>query len=378
MPQLISYLLFFLLFLLPFVVMPFGVSHYETPKVVVAEIGILLLIVFFLLRKEQLSIGHILRSESNKLTLLLLVLSVFHVFFLSSNVSFLGNAYRQQGTFLFWTLAGLALIAQKIQLSRIPQWVFVSLLLIHLYFAFSGALNLEGRSVGTVGEPNALAGAVIFLWPWVLVKVKGAKRQRVKMLRWVSVFAGVGVSALIILLSGSRSGMVALGLQIGFLLLSQFISLKNALILSLIILSGISVAPLLDKQTVYENRGEIWKTALIAGYELPLTGWGIGNTEVALKEYNLKLYNRLRGYYVDSSHNFLLDWWIQGGFIGLSLVVLLAVNALGGFVQAQDRLRLSLLLGVLAVMLFNPVSVVTLVHFWWLVGQGVSNKDNIL
>jgi O-antigen ligase len=129
--------------------------------------------------------------------------------------------------------------------------------------------------------------------------------------------------------------------------------------------------PFLDRETVYENRTDIWKSALLAGYEYPVTGWGVGNAEVAFKEYNTRLYNRLQGYYVDSSHNFILDWWVQGGVVGLGLVVLGLWDAGKRYIVSHDRHRLLLLLGIFTVSLFNPLSVVNLLHFWWLIGHGL-------
>jgi O-antigen ligase len=125
---------------------------------------------------------------------------------------------------------------------------------------------------------------------------------------------------------------------------------------------------------VYENRGEIWRTALIAGYEHPILGWGIGNTEEAFKIYNKKLYTRTQGYYIDSSHNIFLDWWIQGGIIGVGLMAVLLIDTLKSFFRKRDTFSVTLFLGLLSVTLFNPVSIVTLVQFWWLIGQGIKEE----
>jgi O-antigen ligase len=91
---------------------------------------------------------------------------------------------------------------------------------------------------------------------------------------------------------------------------------------------------------------------------------------VAFKQYDQKLYNRLRGYYVDSSHNFILDWWVQGGFIGLGILLLLLFDAFKSFIRKKEKVYIVLLLGIVSVMSFNPMSVVTLVAFWWIVGLG--------
>jgi O-antigen ligase len=369
-----QYLVIFLLFFLQFVVLPFGASHFETPKVVLAEIGIIFLLVIRSGAIIPFLSGDLRRRvwfDNKILILALCFLSLFHLIFTYHTNTFIGNQFRMQGVFLLWMLLIFSLLTSFMKRFHLPIWTIIPMLTIQLIASIFISMTTDGRAIGTLGEPNALAASVIFIWPWIFSKKEGAKYFVA-----LQILITISMSVLIIIFSGSRSGFLALCIQIFFLIVHRFLSFKKATIISLLMMVCLISLPLMDKETVYENRGEIWKTAVIAGYEHPIAGWGVGNIEVAFKEYNIKLYNRLQGYYVDSSHNFFLDWWIQGGVIGVGLMAVLLMETIKSFIKTKKILHMSLLLGLCMVMLFNPVSVVTLIQFWWLIGEGfVSNKQ---
>lgn len=361
-----------LLFLLPYVVFPVGVTPFETPKVFIAELLIAVLVIACVI---TIPLKQLVRKNIFTLLFILLFLfSLFHLIFQPTNISFFGNQFRMQGVFLLWLLLALAFVSTEARLKKMPVWTIMLLLTVHLFAAIFITTTADGRAVGTLGEPNALAAVAIFLWPFLWQSQKESRLSAI--LQIVSMLLAV----CIIYISGSRSAMIAFVIQNIFLLLgfSRFLSLGKTVIVALLLFSITFFLPaVIERQTVYENRSEIWHTALLAGYEHPFVGWGFGNTEIALQEYNQKLYNRLRGYYVDSSHNIFLDWWIQGGFIGLSFLVVLIYAALRNFVKQKNIVNLCLLIGLLTVMSFNPVSIVTLVQFWWLIGQAAINKNGI-
>lgn len=369
-----SVLVFFLLFLLQFVILPFGTTHYEVSKVVVFELAVLcLLVISKRVRFSQLTLGNKDYYKNELLVVGLCIVSLLTICLHYSEFTFLGNGFRLQGTFLFWLLLFFSWLASTIPLPAYPKSVYVLLLVGLVLSVFSGVTNLDGRSVGTLGEPNALAAAAVFLWPWLVTSQPLRSHDSKFALFSSSIVVGMGIllSLFIILLSGSRSGLLALGIQVAVLLGAKFLSLKTVTFIGLLLLLSFVVVPLLDKQTLYENRGEIWKTAVLAGYEHPLLGFGFGNVEVAMKAYNQKLYNNLRGYYVDSAHNIFLDFWVEGGMVGLTCFVLLVFIALKQFVAAKQYQSLLLLMGLLTVLSFNPGSIITLIQFWWLIGRGV-------
>lgn len=366
-----KYLVILLLFFLQFVVLPFGTSAFETPKVLIGESIILILACYFFLFSKQ-------QFVLNKLQLslygVIFLLSIIHLTFFQTDTTFLGNQFRMQGVLLLWLLLAFSLMSSQIALVWIPRWVIGGILLIQLVLAIlidSGS----GRAVGTLGEPNALAVSALFVWPFLLFMSQNVKKKKVLQKRqFVFQLFGIVVALIIILLSGSRSGLVAFFIQIIFLILLVVkVDFKKAAIVAILMTSCSLILPAFQKNP-YENRVEIWKTALIAGYEKPILGSGFGNSEQILEIYGDKLYTGSHGYYVDSSHNLLLDVWIQGGFIGLATIILVLYFSLKSFIVRRDKLLFTLMIGVLTASLFNPLSIVSLLQLWWLIGRGFKDS----
>ena len=363
-----SAVVFFLLFLLPFVIAPFGVTQFENPKVIGAEIGVILLLLIslfsnnfsFLRRKEQIllfgCIGFI---------------TCIDLLFFETTISFFGNSFRMQGIFLLWVLLLFSFFSRPVSFKKMTKsWVFFLLLLVELIALFLLPLNASHRYVGTLGEPNALAGFVVFLWPFVWFGSGGKKLENI-IISALSVLIVIAI----LLLSGSRSGMIAFGTQMAFIItkfaVSRFTRERSIKIAVMICLGLYIVSYTLPffEQVPYENRVEVWESALFAGVINPAFGQGFGNTEIALHNSAAGLNLPIQYYYVDSSHNIFLDWWVQAGMIGLSILLLLVYGCFKNFTQTQNLRELVLLLGVLTVLSFNPASVVELLAFWWLIGQ---------
>jgi len=361
----VSQVIFILLFGLPFIVFPWGISPFETPKVFVAEMILALLLIQQILFQPKF-----IRVSRDWLYPIGLIfgLSLLHVVFLHTPTTIFGNVFRLQGVFLLWLLLGWVLtIANSNLLNIKSQWVWIAFsgLLISV-FLFGWEEN--GRWIGSLGEPNALAATAIFFWPWLSL-------AEIKVKNNLSTFLPPTFTFIIILFSGSRSGIVAFILQLLFLLFFKFTkSFKKSFSWIIILLIFGLTLPFWETK-IFENRVEIWQTALSAGWKNPILGHGFGNIEQALKQTAINLSNNLRFQYVDSSHNFLLDWWVQGGMVGLGALIYLLNRTVRNFIKKQARLELVLLIGVVTVMLFNPVSVVTLVHFWWLIGWGAVQTD---
>ncbi|MBI4084576.1 MAG: O-antigen ligase family protein [Candidatus Levybacteria bacterium] len=356
-----SYLLFFLLFLLPFVIIPIGVSPFETPKVLLAELAIeaLLLLTLF---KAQIPKGHVKLSFFPFILLMMLILAGLHLDFFPSFQTVFGNAYRLQGVFLFMNLLIFAYISQRVRLPHIPPYFFIGFLLAHLLLAVILGSSDSQRAYGALGEPNALAATAVFLWPFSLFTPKNKYSLLLKT-------SGFCIAALLVIISGSRAGFIAIALQSAFLLISKKlpVSLSGALAVLVLLLS--MFLPFVEKSGVYENRAEIWQTAIKAGFEYPIFGGGMGNIEIRLKDAATSLSNAIRFQYVDSSHNIFLDWWVQGGIFGFSLFVLLVGGAFYFAIKQKKSFEIVLLLGMIAVLSFNPASVVILIALWWTIGQ---------
>lgn len=355
-----QYLLFFLLFLLPFVIIPVGVSPFETPKVLLAELAIEALL-FMMLLKAQIPKTHVKLSFFQSLILMLLILAGLHLSFFPSFQTVFGNAYRLQGTFLFMHLLIFIYISQRIRLPKIPPLFFIGFLLAHLLLVLIFGFSESKRAYGALGEPNTLAAIAVFLWPFLFFIPKNHS--------FVYKVAGFCLALMLIILSGSRAGFIALLLQSAFLLLSKKLSftLAGAICIFGLVLS--MLLPFIEKSGMYENRVEIWQTAVKAGWQYPIFGGGMGNIEVRLKDAATTLSNTIRFQYVDSSHNVFLDWWVQGGIFGFGLFVLLVGGAFYLAIKQKKSLEFILLLGILTVVSFNPASVTVLIALWWTLGQ---------
>jgi O-antigen ligase len=374
-----TYILVFLLFFLPLFVFPFGNYIFEPPKVILAEflIGILAFLTIASVNYSRFREFFNTHALKNFVFLSLYLLSFGSLIFANNPYTFFGNPFRLQGVFLFWLLILFSIIATKIDLEKINKWVF----LISLSGLLMGTLilggNEAGRAIGTLGEPNALAAAAVFIWPFAAAYI-GQIRHKTLAQGFTLI-----VALMIVLLSGSRSGLLAFFLQILFLSLMRFYpkTLSKTVIACLIILLLSFVLPIIDSTTKlapelkwFENRAEIWETAIAAGISSPILGFGIGNIEYALNGTSKALYNNIQYQVIDSAHNFLLDFWVQGGIIGLGSILVILYFSITGLIKKQKKILLCTFIGILTVMSFNPVSVVTLLAFWFLIGQGLFKK----
>lgn len=296
--------------------------------------------------------------------ILLLILTFFDLIFLTKPTTFFGNTFRLQGIFLLWLLIVFAFLSAHIRLPKVFPIFFFGILIVQLIATLFIAGGVNERGVGTLGEPNALAAATIFVWPFLLYA-----KPKISPLLVVSSFF---IAVLIIFLSGSRSGMIAFVIQSLFWgVTTRFrLSSKIAVLICFIIMIVSYILPFADQTNSYEQRSDIWNVALAAGVKQPLLGYGFGNTEYALHDAKALVPSHLGKSFIDSSHNIFLDWFVQGGIIGLEILLFLLFQTFWTFIQKEQNRNSILLLGLLTTLSFNPASVVSLVALWWLIGQG--------
>lgn len=358
-----NYLVSALVFYLPFLVLPIGISYFETPKAVAAEVGVELLFIITLWQGNLKGFKRL-----NLLPFLLLFSLTLYGLVINPDLKlFFGNIFRLQGVFLLWHLLLFALLSSKINVEKKGTTAFILLgaLLTLTLVGFILGIHQEGRAVGTLGEPNSLSAVALFFLPFVLLQK-----------RWVFQIIALVVVLETILLAGSRSGLFALLLTLIFLLLSHHLILgvkKASIVGFLLLVIGFSF-PLIEGGGWFENRSEIWQTAYVAGWSSPILGNGFGNVQSALSKTAIKLNNNVQYQIVDSSHNIFLDFWVQGGIIGLFLFLLILMISIYNLLLFENRLMIALLLGLLASLSFNPLSVSVLIMFWWVIGQGYKTK----
>ncbi len=355
-----SSLFVFLLFGLVFIFLPLKPFQFEVPKVLLAEIIIGIIFVSFILKNKikEIKISKYLLIS----TLIIFILTLIDLIFFKTSISLFGNQFRLQGIFLLWNFLLLAILSSLIPV-QVPKtsWLII-LLLIELVISLILGFTLDGRIIGTLGEPNALASCIVFLFPFILFSPKSIKSLKI---------AGFAVALLILFLTGSRSGLIAFSIELIAFFLStiQKINIKKISIFLFVIILISLVLPFFDKETsLLENRKEIWKVSFSAGLTKPLFGFGFGNIEYALHSQAQKINSPIQYIYVDSSHNIILDWWIQGGLIGLITFCFLILSTIFNFVRKKEIIYITTFLGLLVTLLFNPGSVIALLELWWLIG----------
>ncbi len=356
-----------LLFLLPFIVLPFGSSYYETPKIISAEIAIFFLGLISLQSSSKIDLSR-LKQMPYAIICVIIALSLLHLLLFRSDINFFGNVFRLQGTFQLWLLLIFALASSAITLSKKMIWLPSVSLLVLVLTTWLGSLNSAGRYVGPLGDPNPLALIAVFLWPFSLFNNYLPKEGR----RLLVIFSALG-TYLIIFLAQSRSGLAALFIQLIFILSHTGFKrdFKFSFFVSCLFFLASLLLPYLDYRFLFENRIDVWKTAFEAGWQNPFFGHGFGNIETALKQTSQNLQNNLQYVYVDSSHNIFLDFWVQGGIVGLSLFLALIYQTIKTFFGQKNYLGLILLLGLITGLSFNPASITNLIAFWWAIGQGL-------
>lgn len=365
-----SNLITFLLFVLSFVVFPFGHSQFEAPKVIIFELAVEILFLGVVIKQKETFFKKINRIQIIIIGYLLL-LTIYHILFYQTPFTIFGDPTRLQGILLLWHLLLLSLIAPSIPLRILsPLWNLFILIALLLLSIFIG--NQNGRAVATLGEPNALAAFVVFLWPFLFFSNIESRKYRLSV-RLFSILCTIAI----IFLSGSRSGIIAFIIQLFFLTTSTVgkIKLKPAVLVTLFLILLTYTLPFLGTN-LYENRADIWQTAIIAGTQFPILGSGFGNMEVTLNQTTHQLHNSLVGYSLDSAHNVFLDWWVQGGTAGISIILTLLFFTIKNFYLQNRRFELLLLFGIITAMSFNPASVVTLIEFWWLIGSSFGRQFN--
>lgn len=361
-----------LLFILPLLVFPFGISYFETPKVILAQVLIDLLAVVWFLKTARINFKSFSKTQL-VLSLALLALTILQLIVFNPGQLLFGNVFRLQGIFLLWHLLIFSLISSTLKLpgktSTLALFSLTALVVLALIFG----QNLTGRAIGTLGEPNALAATAVFFFPFAFLKQK----LPVKILSFIS-------AMLIIILSGSRSGLVAFILESIFLLLSIKFTIKPALVFILILLFLSLTLPFLEARQRpnlpefrFENRAEVWQTAYQAGLKSPIFGHGFGNITKPLNTSSILLSSNIQYQFVDSSHNIFLDFWVQGGILGLGILVSLIVFSIKGLVKNSKILELAASVGVLTALSFNPAGITTLLAFWYLLGQGFTKPHSL-
>jgi len=351
-----SVLLSLLLFGTAFVIVPGIQLSFEPPKVVFSEVVIALLFIFFFFQNDFFK-----KIRSTKHAYFYLgIITLLGIHALLGRGDLLGNVFRFQGAISIVFLVITAVLS-SLFIFKIEKWVIYLALVLELLLTLVVGPNPAHRWIGSFGEPNALAAFIIFLNALLLFR----KEQ----IKWIFVV----IASLLVILSGSRSGMIAFGMQLLLYSLSQYTRIQKQylLVVGACIIVFSLILPFLDSRNVNENRAEIWKAAVSSGLKHPIIGSGFGNVTSPLQTFSKEKATNVQYEFVDSSHSIILDWWVQGGIIGVLLLIGLISSTVILLYKEKNFQMLILFFGLLEMLLFNPASIVTLIAFWWVIGTAM-------
>lgn len=366
----IQLLIYLLLFVVPLIVIPGLSLRFEPPKVLITEFLIQALLVYVILT------GKFTFKKASKplfgIVVSLFLLSLLHLILSPTEQNLFGNIFRLQGTIFFWHLLILALIAQNTYFRLKDKYIYLTSFLGVCLGALIFGSNSAGRWIGSLGEPNALGAVIILISPFVFLNFR---RVWVKIL---AIIMGLGV----INFTQSVSAFIALGLQLLFLTNLKLFKgrvLPGVIICSILIVLSL-LLPIIESQyrlnnsqtsryLRFEDRTQIWQTALMAGFHSPVYGSGLESIQDRIYDKAKDLNFDAQYQVIDSSHNIFLDYWIWGGIIGLGLFGALVILGMRNMIQKKMILELTVFLGLLTVLSFNPTTVSVLAGLWWIMGR---------
>ena len=279
---------------------------------------------------------------------------------------FLAGGYRHQSVLFFFLLGFLGLIAKGLDTKtakNILKWasavVIIETLVIYgqwlaIKFNFP-ILSYNQRPIGTIGEPNALAGFFVLGLP---ILITSLQQPLIPVLSVI----------IAILLTGSKVGLLAILAELivfGFFWKKKFPYKKFILITSLflIVIIGIFGVYFERGESRFENRWLIWDLGIRAIQEKPILGYGAeGIISTYDKQFSF-IDRPLFGVVVDRSHNLFLDITLFSGIIGLVVFGLWLWRASQKLLKKRSWVLASLV-GFLVFSFFQPIGVT---HWFYLI-----------
>ncbi len=300
----------------------------------------------------------------------LVVLGVTTVFSVQPYVSFWGSSNRILGLVtwahlgvLFYILSGF--IREKkdwTRLLNVTIWASIPVTLYGLgqYFGISFLAPLATYRVESIiGNPVFLAGYLVLLIPVTFFSALTASSR----IYQYSFIAALLLQVIVLVLSGTRGGLVTLAAIVLVLLLSSAVIYKRKVLLltagiCVVLMGSLFLGVRLGSATSFvqdnvllrriseiridyptsQTRLLAWQQGLVAWQERPLLGWGLENYSVA---QNLNYKPLMEQYSVeetwfDRAHNAFVDLLVMTGILGFLAYLFLLV---GVFVASWKMAR---------------------------------------
>ena len=405
---------------LPLIYLPGVFNPYEFPKFIVFVAAVLILIMLSIGRfwsppRFALSPQNDGKLKASKLDLLAVLMIVYglvvyiaNIFGIDPKTSFLGSPFRHQG--FITLLAGIGLFfllkynfynGYKNYKDYI-RWILLGAFLVSVIAIWQG-INVyifhnltiptyQGRIVGTMGNPNSLAGYLAIVLPFVLFN----KNKIIKLVLSLMIVA-------VVILTDSRSAFLAVGFIFAVYGIRRILKLNISRIAKVFIIVLIFVgivkfvdyslhkntinnqAPVIsergcpeswpieyplkftsdiynskifytEREALCDNRFLIGVVGLQALSKRPILGYGQENFEIAVSAGKMHA--------ADNAHNIFLETAMSSGLIGLFIFLEILFIA---FKKSSFVVRMSLL-SFLIIAQFNPLSIVEIMLLWFLLG----------
>jgi len=336
-------------------VFPFVMLYgaYEGPKVFWLWMGGFFLSVWWIIRMIRSRFPKI-GAGAKWFLLWLLVLVIASVAGIHPVDSLVGGSYRHQGVlffftlFLVWLTLGAMTFKQKRMLVGLVAFGVVVESLIILWQKIT---IWSARPLGTLGEPNAVAGFLAIGLFWI---ASSDIPKLVRLLLYILTLLGI-------VATGSRAGIataliVTLGIAWHGIRAKPLIvaGVLGVVMVGLTLVSAITTS---RPRSLYESRPLFWQLGIRQVIARPILGYGAESGEViydrAFKQINVRLID----FMVDRSHNLFLDVALWSGMVGLILFIGWCI-VIGKEIWKRDRRRFIVFVAWFVFASFQPLGVV--------------------
>jgi O-antigen ligase len=336
-------------------VFPFVILYgaYEGPKVFWLWIGGFFLSVWWIIRMIRSRFPDI-DAGAKWFLLWILALSIASIAGIHPIDSLVGGSYRHQGVLFFFTLflVFLTLGTMSFKHKRALGILLACGVVIESFIIIWQKIAYwSWRPLGTLGEPNAVAGYLAIGLFWI---ASSDFPKRVRLLLYILVILGIAAT-------GSRAGIATaciVTLRIAWNgIRAKPLIVAGVLGVGMVGLTLVSAITTSRPRSVYESRPLFWQLGIREVLARPIFGYGAESGEViydrAFKHINVRLVD----FMVDRSHNLFLDVTLWSGAVGLILFIGWCIVS-GKELWKRDRRRFIVYIAWLVFASFQPLGVV--------------------
>lgn len=361
-------------------ILPFFIysSKYEIPKVVFFLSWSLLITVWIFINIFKNRKYEIKKTDSFFL-FWLLVLFVSSIVGIHPEISFFGGSYRHQGVVFFLALWMISKYFSKISeksktflIKAIVLSGFVQFVLL-IYQKISNTGLLNGRPVGSLGNPNAVAGYLILLLPFVFILTDKEKTLKI-ITKFLTAVIFLGIA-----LTESRVGLFCF-VVIFLLYINNKIKNKNGSVNNVFLPIGVKLKLYTFKTVVilltavvviffvfmkaetrnfsiFENRSTFTQMAIKNVVKRPVLGYGAESSEQLFNQSFREAEMPLEGMVVERSHNLILDLLMWSGFVGLIAFALWIYQVIKVKLYEKQYYSVFGIIGIFIFAFFQPLGV---------------------